>query len=141
MQEGLVDGQALRRFRTEVGGGFARILSYFREDGAKSVAAIEDAMRRRNSAALVIPAHTLKGEALQFGAQPLGALAEQIETVARRCVETQAGPDALVAEVAKLKPLFERTLALLEQEVNPAAVSQTALRPAFGRRTFGTAVR
>src|SRR3546814_11415523 len=61
----------IAQVRRELGAGFVRILGYFREDGIKSVSAIEDAIRRRNAPALVIPAHTLKGEARQFGAERL----------------------------------------------------------------------
>lgn len=126
----LVDWTAFSRARAELGAGFVRILSYFREDGVKSVAAIEQAMRARNAAALVVPAHTLKGESLQFGAEPLGALAEHIETVARRCVEYHQAPDELLEDVVKLRPLFEQTLALFDRETNPLVDR----RPAFGRR-------
>ena len=76
----IVDWVHFEKSRAELGPGFIRILSYFREDGAKSVAQIEQAMREQNTAALVIPAHTLKGEARQFGAEPLAAIAELIET-------------------------------------------------------------
>src|SRR3546814_21159169 len=69
----------IAQVRRELGAGFVRILGYFREDGIKSVSAIEDAIRRRNAPALVIPAHTLKGEARQFGAERLSLMAEEIE--------------------------------------------------------------
>ncbi|MES1115673.1 Hpt domain-containing protein, partial [Limosilactobacillus fermentum] len=78
----LIDWNVFTRARAELGAGFVRILGYFREDGVKSVAAIETAMRARNAAAMVIPAHTLKGEARQFGAEPLAILAERIEAIA-----------------------------------------------------------
>ena len=71
----IVDWAHFERSRAELGPGFIRILSYFREDGVKSVAQIEAAMREENTAALVLPAHTLKGEARQFGAKPLAELA------------------------------------------------------------------
>ena len=115
----LVDWAAFARCRAEVGGGFLRILGYFREDGTKSVAAIEAAVRANSAAAMVIPAHTLKGEARQFGAEPLGALAETIETFARDCVERQDTPELAVEHVVRLRPLFRDTLALLEREANP----------------------
>src|SRR3546814_2978224 len=57
-----LDWTAFQQARSELGASFVRILGYFHEDGVKSVAAIEDAMRRADSAALVLPAHTLKGE-------------------------------------------------------------------------------
>ena len=126
----LLDYEALRRARGELGAAFVRILGYFREDGAKSVGEVEDAMRRQDAAAMVIPAHTLKGEAHQFGAEPLALLAEIIEEGARRCVETRVEPDELLQEVVKLRPLFRQTLALLEREANPLAER----RPAFGRK-------
>ena len=44
--EPIVDWDTYMRTRAQLGAGFARILSYFREDGDKSVAKIEDAMRR-----------------------------------------------------------------------------------------------
>jgi HPt (histidine-containing phosphotransfer) domain-containing protein len=133
----LVDRAALRRLRLETGGAFDRLLGYFREDAAKSVTAIEEAMRRGDGRGLVLPAHTLKGEALQFGAEPLGGLAEQIELTARRCIETQTPPDLLIADVARLRPLLYATLAALVPDVAPV----TAARTGFGRRSFGTAVR
>jgi HPt (histidine-containing phosphotransfer) domain-containing protein len=126
----LIDWAVLARARGELGMGFVRILGYFREDGVKSVAAIEAAMRAQNAAALVIPAHTLKGEARQFGAEPLGELAEKIETVARDCVESHDTPDQAMADVAALRGLFGRTLAILEAEANPAIPR----RQGFGRR-------
>jgi HPt (histidine-containing phosphotransfer) domain-containing protein len=126
----LIDWAVFARARGELGMGFVRILGYFREDGVKSVAAIEAAMRAQNAAALVIPAHTLKGEARQFGAEPLGELAEKIETVARDCVESHDTPDQAMADVAALRGLFGRTLAILEAEANPAIPR----RQGFGRR-------
>lgn len=131
----IVDWTAFARARSELGPGFVRILSYFREDGTKSVAAIEEAIRGKNAAALVIPAHTLKGESRQFGAEPLADLAEHIEVVARRCVEQHDEPDELVEDVVKLRPLFEATLALFDRETNPLVDR----RPVFGRKAVGVA--
>jgi len=115
----IVDWAVFGRARTELGADFVRILGYFREDGIKSLTEIEEAMRARSAVALVRPAHTLKGESLQFGAEPLALLAEQIELVARRCVETRDEPDELLEVVVKLRPLFEETLALFANEINP----------------------
>lgn len=129
----LVDWDAFSRARTELGAGFVRILGYFREDGAKSIQTIEDAFRNRDSAALVIPAHTLKGDALQFGAEHLAALAEHIEKVARRCVETRQEPDELIAEVVRLRPMFADTLAQIDREASPLMERRGAA--SFGRRT------
>lgn len=125
----IVDWAVFSRTRTELGPGFVRILGYFREDGEKSVAKIEDAMHRKDTTALVIPAHTLKSEARQFGADPLGELAEEIEFTARRSIEMRVFPDELIPAVARLRPLYEHTMELFEKETNPLVER----RPAFGR--------
>lgn len=129
--ETLVDNAALAAARVQLGDNFARILGYFREDGDKSIDAIEAAMRIGNAAGLVIPAHTLKGEARQFGAVLLGDLAETIEMTARDCVERHAAPSTLAATAARLRPAFEATLALLERS---AAISPPRRPAGFGRR-------
>jgi len=129
----MVDWTAYGRARSELGAGFVRILGYFREDGWKSVGAVEAAMRTRNAAAMVIPAHTLKGESRQFGAEPLAALAERIENIARDAVEMQDTPDEALESVAQLRPLFEQTIVLLEREANPV-VQRRSPGGGFGRR-------
>ena len=130
----LVEWTAFTQARSLLGAGFVRILGYFREDGVKSVSAIEQAMRSGSAAAMVIPAHTLKGEARQFGAEPLADLAEAIEDVARDCVETRDAPTEAVELVAKLRPLFEQTLSLLEREANPIVERKPVIGLGFGRR-------
>lgn len=128
----LVDWATYARARAELGGGFVRILGYFREDGVKSVASIEAALRGNSAVGLVIPAHTLKGEARQFGAEPLADLAETIEMFARGCVERQETPEQVVEHVVKLRPLFRDTLALLEREANPLVERRVV--GGFGRK-------
>ena len=118
--------------RTELGPGFIRILTYFREDGTKSVAEIEQAMHSHNTAALVLPAHTLKGESRQLGAEPLAKIAELIETTARLCVETHRFPDELVPEVVQLRRLFDQTVEQFEKATNPL-VRRTG-STGFGRK-------
>ena len=44
----IVDWMHFEKSRAELGPGFIRILSYFREDGVKSVALIEQAMREQS---------------------------------------------------------------------------------------------
>ncbi|QIG81224.1 Hpt domain-containing protein [Stakelama tenebrarum] len=129
----LVNMTEFARARVQLGANFARILGYFREDGEKSVAQIEAAMRAQNAAALVIPAHTLKGESSQFGAAPLAALAERIEMIGRSCVERHDTPSDALEHVVQLRPMFEATLELLERESNPLV----ARRPTFGKRSIG----
>jgi HPt (histidine-containing phosphotransfer) domain-containing protein len=67
----IVDWGHFDRNRNELGPGFIKILGYFREDGVKSIARIEEAMRSHDTTALVVPAHTLKGESRQLGAESL----------------------------------------------------------------------
>jgi histidine phosphotransfer protein HptB len=128
-----INWDAFAETRSMLGDSFVRVLGYFREDGTKSVAEIEEAMRQRNSAKLVLPAHTLKGEGYQFGAEKLAALAEEIEVAARHYVEIQIDPEELLEKVVQLRPLFERTLAALEAEASPLVER----RAAFGSRTMG----
>jgi len=130
--EMLVNWTNFAQARAELGANFVRILGYFREDGVKSVTQIEDAMRAQNAAALVIPAHTLKGEARQFGADLLGDLAETIEVTARTCVEQHETPTDVLEHVVQLRPLFEQTLALLERDASPVVARKPAV---FGRRS------
>jgi HPt (histidine-containing phosphotransfer) domain-containing protein len=136
----LIDWNAFNRAREELGSGFVRILGYFKEDGVKSVVEIEEAIRAKNAAALVRPAHTLKGEARQFGAEPLGDLAELIEMTARSCLEMQTTPDELIPEVVKLRPLFDQTMKLFDRETNPLVQRRAMPAAGFGRRAvFGRA--
>jgi HPt (histidine-containing phosphotransfer) domain-containing protein len=115
----IVDWGHFEKSRAELGPGFIRILSYFKEDGVKSIAQIEQAMHEHNTPALIIPAHTLKGESRQLGAEPLALVAELIETTARFCVETHRFPDELVPEVVELRRLFDRTIDLFDKATNP----------------------
>ncbi len=128
----IVDWAHFERSRSELGPGFIRILSYFKEDGVKSIAQIQEAMRAENTPGLVIPAHTLKGEARQLGAEPLAKIAGLIETSARFCVVTHRFPDELVPEVVQLRTLFNDTVELFDKATNPL---KTRTGPAgFGRK-------
>lgn len=126
----LINWTAFTQARAALNGDFVRILGYFREDGIKSVDAIEMAMREKSSAKLVLPAHTLKSEAYQFGAEQLGMLAERIEMTARHCVETLQEPDELLEDIVGLRDVFRHSLAALEKEANPLVERRT-----FGRRS------
>ncbi|MDX3910098.1 MAG: Hpt domain-containing protein [Sphingobium sp.] len=127
----LINWTDFTQARNELGADFLRILGYFHEDGTKSVFAIEDAMRARNAAAMIIPAHTLKGESRQFGAERLGDMAEEIEMVARRCVEHHESPEELIEIVVALRGCFGETITALEKDSNPLV----ARRPGgFGRK-------
>ncbi|MCL6728953.1 Hpt domain-containing protein [Sphingomonas hankyongi] len=131
-QPDIVDWGLFEKNRSELGPGFIRILSYFREDGSKSVAQIEEAMREENTPALVIPAHTIKGEARQLGAEPLAKIAELIESTARLCVETHRFPDELVPQVVELRNLFDQTVHLFDRATNPLMTRSG--QAGFGRK-------
>jgi len=128
----IVDWAHFERSRSELGPGFIRILSYFREDGAKAIGQIEQAMREENTIGLVLPAHTIKGESRQLGAEPLAKVAELIESTARLCVETRRFPDELVPEVVELRRLFDETVELFDKATNP--LMSRAGQSGFGRK-------
>ena len=130
--QNIIDWAHFEKSRSELGPGLIKILSYFKEDGVKSIAQIEQAMREQTTAALVIPAHTLKGESRQLGAEPLAVIAELIESTARLCVETHRFPDELVPQVVELRRLFDATVALFDRETNP--LMTRAAPGGFGRK-------
>jgi len=133
-RQDIIDWVHFEKSRAELGPGFIRILSYFKEDGVKSIAQIETAMREQNTTALVIPAHTLKGEARQLGAEPLAKVAELIETTARFCIESHRFPDELVPEVVELRRLFAQTVELFDKETNPLLTRASGGPVGFGRK-------
>ncbi|GAA4724464.1 Hpt domain-containing protein [Sphingomonas lutea] len=132
MDADIIDWALFEKSRAELGPGFIRILSYFREDGAKSITQIEQAMREQNTPALVLPAHTIKGESRQLGAEPLAKIAELIESTARVCVETHRFPDELVPEVVELRRLFDSTVDQFDRATNP--LMTRAAPTGFGRK-------
>jgi len=130
----IIDWAHFEKSRAELGPSFIRILSYFREDGVKSLTQIEQAMRDQNTTALVIPAHTLKGESRQLGAEPLAKVAELIEQTARFCIETHRFPDELVPEVVELRRLFNETVELFDKATNPLLTRGPSGPTGFGRK-------
>ena len=128
----IIDWAFFEKSRTELGPGFIRILSYFKEDGTKSIAQIEAAMREQNTTALVLPAHTLKGESRQLGAEPVAKIAELIESTARFCIESHRFPDELVPQVVELRRLFDQTIELFDKATNP--LMTRAAPSGFGRK-------
>jgi histidine phosphotransfer protein HptB len=128
----VVDWVHFEKSRAELGPAFIRILSYFKEDGVKSISQIEQAMHEQSTTDLVLPAHTLKGEARQLGAEPVAKLAELIESTARLCVETHRFPDELVPQVVELRKLFNETVEKFEKATNPLV--QRTPPSGFGRK-------
>ena len=133
----LIDWTKFMEARAELGASFIRILGYFREDGEKAVARIEEAMHRRDCAGLILPADTLKSEARQFGAGPLGDAAEEIEEAARRGVESRLFPDQVLPQVARLRSLYDATMELFDRESNPLAQRRASAPRAAANQGFG----
>jgi len=122
--------------RALIGNEFGKILGYYREDAAKCVVAVEQAYKLRDAVAMVRPAHTLKGDSLQFGGEAIGRLAEHIEHSARRCVEEHSAPDSLDVEILRLRPLLIETLSYFERELkkSTAAAAPAPRAAGFGRK-------
>lgn len=135
--EGVVDWAEFSRLRAELGANFVRILGYFREDAEKAVEEIALAMQNRDIAALVLPAHKVKSEARQFGAEALADLCEEIEDGGRHAVETRLFPDHLLPQVAKLRPLYRQTIDALEAATNPLQQRQPSGPRFAGNQGFG----
>ncbi len=114
-----VDWARFAQARQQLGDNFLRLMGYFREDGAKSVSVIEQAMRDRNAVGMIGPADLLKNDALQMGALDVAELAEDIEFGARDCIEWRQDPDMLIEPVMQLRAAFENTLAQMESRTNP----------------------
>ena len=124
LENELIDWTVFTETRLALGPNFVRILGYFREDGTQSVSKIEEAMRAQDPVAMVDAAHNLKGESLQFGALRLSETAERIEMTARTCVEHHETPEEVLELVAGLRPMFEETLSVLEQDSSPLVERQ-----------------
>ena len=80
----LISEMGFAAARRELGSALPRILSYYRQDGVVSVTAIETAMAARDASAMVLPAHSLKGESQQLGAQHVAEMSEHLEMTARK---------------------------------------------------------
>jgi len=124
----LVDWMRFDQARASLGVRLFRRLGYLREDGAKAVTQIEDAMRAGDAVALVNPADLLKSEAFQIGALGVAALAEEIEVQARDCIEWRQAPDNIIEAVVQLRDAFDRTVLLIDKETNPLMVRHPVLR-------------
>lgn len=131
----VLDMAQIEHIRDTLGAGWLRTLDYFREDAAKSIAGIEEAMRNKDAVGMIGPAELLTSEAMQMGALGLASLAEQIEVVARDCVEWHQRPDQLLETVVQLRGMFQTTIEELDRElagplVRKGAGEKAGARPA-----------
>lgn len=138
MNAPIINQNAYAEARKALGNDFTRILGYFHEDGEKSIAACEQAIRDNDATNLVIPAHTIKGEAFQFGAEKMALLAEYIEHKARHCVEIHAPPTELIPHVARMREFFQEAVSLLNKAAAPAPAAAQPRRAVFGRKQPGS---
>ena len=127
----LIDWPRFRATRAALGANFWRTLIFLRDEGGRSVAAIEAAVRAHDAASIVGPAELLKTEALHLGAIGVGEIAELVEMEARDCLETHDAPDALIEAVVALRRAFGDTVALLEQDISPLMHRDAATRSVF----------
>ena len=118
----IIDWERFAQARVQLGSNLVRVVGFFRDDGQKSVDAIENALKARNAISIIGPADLLKTDAMQIGALTVAELAEDIEFGARDCVEWHQSPESLIAPVMQLRSIFEDSLAQLEREVNPLVV-------------------
>jgi histidine phosphotransfer protein HptB len=125
-EEAAVDWARFAQARQQLGDNFLRLLGYFSDDGAKSVAVIEQAMRDRNAVAIIGPADLIKNDALQMGALDLAELAEDLEFGARDCIDLRQEPDSLIQQAMALRGVFESTVSQMEVRVNPLAQRKIA---------------
>lgn len=136
----IVDPDRFGQARRELGESFARILSYYRDDGAKAIGEIEQAVRDRSAINMVRPAHTLKGDSLMVGGDAIGFAAEEIEKAARLSIEMHDFPDDVLPTVRALQGLFAETIAYFERETAakaPAPVAIPRRTGGFGRKVVG----
>jgi HPt (histidine-containing phosphotransfer) domain-containing protein len=109
-----LDPAALRPIRELEGLGrpglFDEMLGLFRDEGTVRLAHLRDAVARRDPELVYRLAHTMKGEALAWGAAELVEAARELEGRAR-----SGRLDALGPAVHELERLFEATLAALAE--------------------------
>lgn len=132
--EMIIDEEAFALCRARLGSNFVRVLGYLRDDGLKSVAVVEEAMRMGDAVAMIGPAETIKTDAFDLGAIALAETAEHIEMSARDCVEWRQAPDNLLESVVALRHIFSKTVTVLTQATSPLSVRHPELiRQRVGR--------
>jgi histidine phosphotransfer protein HptB len=115
----IVDMAQFAQCRARLGHNFARTIGYLRDDGLKSIAVIEEALRMGDAIGMIVPAEMIKTEAYDVGAIALAEMAEDIEFGARDRVEWRQSPDDLLESVVALRRLFTQTIGVINSEINP----------------------
>ncbi|MFM9853482.1 MAG: Hpt domain-containing protein [Sphingomonadaceae bacterium] len=115
----IVDMAHFAQCRARLRHNFARTFGYLRDDGLKSIAVIEKALRMGDAIGMIGPAEMIKTEAYELGAVALAEMAEDIEFGARDRVEWRQSPDDLLESVVALRDLFAQTVEVINREINP----------------------
>ncbi len=79
--------------------GFAALVTHYLESARGYVAAIDHALESHQARAMVDAAHPLKSSSQQLGAQPLAAIAKEIEIIGKSATPEWATLTALVSQL------------------------------------------
>lgn len=112
-----------------MGDRFTRTLQFYLEDGAGYIQALRDAVERRDYAAAIRPAHSLKSSSRQIGAADFGKLAEQVEHDARTLSQSPGDETAFASEAMKLC-----AVAAIAEELPASPPQQRRKRPWLTRQ-------
>ena len=127
----IVDWALFEKNRAELGPGFIKIISYFREDGAKSVAQIEQAMREENTVGLVFRPTPSRASLRQLGAEPLAKIADSSNSPRACAWKPSASPTSSCRKSSRCAACSQ-TVALFDKATNPLVTC--AAPGGFGRR-------
>jgi hypothetical protein len=125
----IVDWSVFSRTRTELGADFVRILGYFREDGEKSLARIEEAMQRRDAVGPGLARSHAEIEARQFGAEPARRACRGNRVHRPPLCRAAHVPRRAGAAGDEAPARLPQDMELFDGETNPLAAAPLRLRP------------
>jgi diguanylate cyclase (GGDEF)-like protein len=111
---GRIDREVFSELRESVGETFSKIIEYFLEDTPVSLRAMHEAVASRNAQVLADSAHSVKGSAMNFGANKLANLCRKLEELGRS--GSIDGATELLQSVASE---YEMVKSVLRHEVEP----------------------
>lgn len=115
MDRVLINDSEFAHAQDQLGAAFPMIVDIFAEEAEKSVGMLARAMAALDAAGMIIPAHSIKGEARQFGARLLAELAERIEAGARQCVSQGREPVELDLPVRQIAQTLTQSVATMRE--------------------------
>ena len=114
---GAIDREAWAETRSLVGDRIDIISGYFLEDGERYIREIQAALQSgRALKEFVMPAHTLKSSARQFGLLGLADLARRIEEIGRTQSDMNSAAAAIQPLIAPLQQAFDEASAYLQSQ-------------------------